>query len=127
MGELIHSHIDRVIGEMTGEPLTFDDEDEDKFKRIFDEYKKLIDGLFELFRKEKKTISESQFLASRKKLLNKHDNFYNLDQPEHYEKFKQLMLSRAAHYRIKRIHAKKGKDGKLSTPNLPKNSVNRYP
>jgi len=25
MGELIHSHIDRVIGEMTGEPLTFDE------------------------------------------------------------------------------------------------------
>ena len=86
--------------------IYFDDKDEDKFKRIFDvsqqittplltvlyqEYKELIDGLFEQFRKEK-NISELQLVASRKKLLNRHDNFYNLDQPEHFEKFKQLMI-----------------------------------
>lgn len=66
-------------------------------------------------------------MQSRKKLLNKHDNFYNLDQPEHYDKFKQVMFNRANHYKIKRINAKITKEGKLKTPDATKNSKNYYP
>lgn len=67
--------------------IYFDDEDEEKFKRIFDEYKGIIDGLFEQFRKEK-NIHEAHLNDARKKLNNRNDNFYNLDLPEHFEKFK---------------------------------------